>query len=86
MSQMYCFVDDGLFAKRSVCGSPERWAQMDDPLRCSDALARSIPDSDEGVGIPGASGLANVSDLIRRQQISGHSQPADYFGDRRGLT
>jgi hypothetical protein len=86
MSQMHCFVDNRLFAKLSVCVTPERWAQVDDPVRCLNALASGIEHHGKGVGAIGASCLAYVSDLIGCKEVPGHNQPADYLCHRRGLS
>src|SRR5262245_1850832 len=82
---MHCFVDDRLFAKRSVCGTPERWAQVDDPVRCSNAVARGVANHYKGVGTNVACSLAYVGDLIGCKEVPGHNQPADYFCHRRRL-
>jgi hypothetical protein len=73
MGEMHRFVDDRLFAKGSVCVTPKRWTQMNDPVRCWDARA-GVADNDTGVIASVARGaVASVSDLIAGQEIPGHN-------------
>lgn len=76
---MHCFVDDRLFAKWSVCVTPERQAQVNDPLRRSNAHA-GVVHNDTGVIASGARGaVASVSDRIGCKEVPGDREPADNF-------
>jgi hypothetical protein len=86
MGEMHRFVDDRLFAKGSVCVTPKRWTQMNDPVRCWDARA-GVADNDTGViASVAGSAVASISDLIGCEKVSRDNQPADYFCHRRRLS
>jgi hypothetical protein len=86
MGQMHGFVNDRLFPKLGVVSTPERWAQVDNPVRRLNTRASGIAYPDPGINSSVADSLARVSDLIACKKVPGHNQPADYFCHRRRLS